>query len=330
LSIIITMGFERQLNIESPELGDEFDHMYPLRDATAPVELIVVDRSWPKRWLLLKQAFEGSGIRLKYIPSKPSMLLSRGYRAVNAMRNSGAIASEGCILAFVDDFFWLDASSADAVWEAWKKHRFILCPVVGQRLWPPEGHIGYQVFSGHNPGIYMCTREQFIALGGFNEHFDGAHGEADTEWQHRLDRICDTTPGWTLRRRLRGVMWKRTEHANGDCPQKLLYPWSEQHPGVTTRTNSLRCNRAFYQKISVPRIAKSIFDASIPLTQDEVERLRGYRCVAHCGVCSREDRDMQIDSYMKWPIDEDVSRKMVDGAAYKREGIYDPWVVDDG
>jgi len=223
-------------------------------------------------------------------------------------------------------------------------------------LWPSE-KLGEQVFSGHNPGIYMCSRTQFEALSGFSEHFDGAHGEADTEWENRLDRLLDTTPGWGLRLRKHGLMWRRTHHVNGVPPQRRQYPWSDRFPelnlsflaeegqewlfqllkrepavslndyGKKLGSESLRCNRAFYEHVCVPRLKAGEFNTTTELTDQEVERLRTNTCSHHCGVCQREDRECQIQSYFTMPADNRVVEQM---ARYQErhgqaEPCHDPW-----
>jgi hypothetical protein len=328
LSIIVTMGFINQKSLGSPGRGDEFDHMAPAAKANAPIELIIVDRAWPNRWDRVQQALGGMLDKVKYIPPKPSKLIDIGYRAVNSMRNAGAIVSRGELLAFVDDYMWLDHKSIEAVWHEFESYNKILCPVYMERLFPPEKYSGNQEFSGHNPGIYMCSKQHFMQLGGFNENFDGAYGEADTEWQERLDRLLYTTPHYHLRFRRRGVIFRRTAHANGNFPEEQQYPWPEIGP--VKDANYLRCNRAFYHCICKPRIRNHIIDASMPITNEELLRLSRYTCTPTCGVCRRKDRQLQIDSYREFEADRDVSFKMhrifvTKGSITQSYGMNNPW-----
>jgi hypothetical protein len=323
LSIIVTLGFVRQRNLSAPELGDEFDHIAALVGAKGGFELILVDRAWPERWFRVQEALGPLLDRVKYIPPKPSPIIDMGYRAVNVMRNSAAIVTAGDMLAFVDDFLYLDAASADRMIEYFEAHRRLLCPVISADLERaiPEGPPS--VFSGHNPGVYACAREHFKMLGCFDENFDGTYGEADTEWQNRLDRLLDSK-GYGLRLRERGVKFQRTEHANGDFPQALDYPFGDS--GSIKDPQNLRCNRAYFHCISQHRLQHGQIDATRPLSDGELERLKNHRCFEGCGVCNRGDRHQQLQSYRLWPADADVLHKMeafeANPAAF---GCNDPW-----
>lgn len=327
LSLIITMGFIHQDNTGDPLLGDEFDHLIGLVGAEAPFELIVVDRAWPRRWNRLSRVLGMSDVPLKYIRPKPSPFIDLGYRAVNVMRNSGAIVSEGDVLIFADDYFRMDGFSVDAIYQAWETNEDLLCPVHRPEYFPPMDHAGDQEFSGHNPGIYMSTREQFLKLGGFNENFDGAYGQADTEWQERLDRLLDTTDGYKLRKRRKGLMWRKTDHTNGIFPQPLQYPWFDRFPGIVTTPDNLRCNQAFYHLVVKPRIEAGVLDTTLPPTDREIETLRDNVCHAGCETCNRADRAYQAQSYRTMEGDHRVTYRME--RFYKLVdqplGRFDPW-----
>jgi len=338
LSIIVTMGFINQDNEEMPYLGDEFDHFYGIWSAQAPFELIVVDRAWPRRWCRMARIFGKPPVcNIKYIPCKPSLFAENGFRAVNAMRNSGAIVSSGDILAFVDDFFEMNSgprvishskpNPIDEILWAYKEEGIILCPVHREEMWPAED--GYQPFSGHNPGIYMCTREQFEKLGGHNEHFDGAYGEEDTEFQDRLDRLLDQTPEYKLRHRLRGLIWRRTYHRNGIFPQRPQYPWAEQFPELVSEvgSNDLRCNRALFKYVVRPRIEAGNLDTTVALETHEVEILRDNKCVDDCAVCGRADREHQAQTYWTMPADHRIVEQMHEfqDRDDKHQVFFDPW-----
>lgn len=310
LSIIITMGFIHQDNTGMPMLGDEFDHLEGFQDTRVPLELIVVDRAWPRRWNRLLRVLGMSGVKLKYIRPKPSPFVDYGYRAVNVMRNSGAIVSEGAVLIFADDYFRINGGSLDDIHSAWEKRQELLCPVHREEYSPPWDHDGDQEFSGHNPGIYMCSRAQFLKLGGFNENFDGAYGQADTEWQERLDRLLDTTEVYKLRKRRRGLLWRKTDHTNGIFPQPLQYPWHEQFPDIVTTPDNLRCNQAFYHLVIKPRIEAGILDTTLPPTDQEIETLRDNVCSPGCETCNRKDREYQAQSYRTMSGDHQVPYRM--------------------
>jgi len=340
ISIVVTMGFINQDNIEIPELGDEFDHFDGIWEADAPFELVIIDRAWPTRWSRMARIFNENAkleriqrtnhnFSIKYIPCKPSVFVDIGYRAVNAMRNTGAIVSSGDIIVFVDDFFVLTPESIEQIWEAYEKDGSLLCPVHRKEVGPPEDFEGDQEFSGHNPGIYMCTREQFIKLGGFNEHFDGGYGESDTEWQERLDRLLDTTEEYKLRTRRHGLIWRKTHHTNGMFPQKLQYPWPDQFPEIDLESdpNNLRCNRAYYRLVVKPRIESGDLQTFRPLEKSDIEALKEGRCVDNCGLCGRADREHQVLTYWTMPADHRVVEQMYKFQENpdKDVSFFDPW-----
>jgi hypothetical protein len=324
------MGFINQKNKEFPEKGDEFDHMTPAVEAEVPLELIIVDRAWPSRWDRVKQALGGMLDRVQYIPSKPSKLLDMGYRAVNVMRNSGAIVSSGDLLAFVDDFCWLDPKSIEASWREFSKFKRILCPVFSESIEPSKQ--GLMRFSGHNPGIYMCGRNNFKMISGFDENFDGAYGEADTEWQNRLDKYLYLN-NLGLRHRKNGVIFRRTYHHNGIFPEKLNPPWF-----ISKESTILRCNIAYYHCICQKRLDSNIFNGSVSITNDELKRLETYNCserltkderknFGECEICNRDDRKQQIQSYKEFPADICVVKKMkrFEESNIDKIGCYNPW-----
>lgn len=327
LSIIIPMGFIHQENIGDPILGDEFDHLEGLVNAHVPFELIIVDRAWPRRWNRLLKVLGKSDIPVKYIRPKPSPFIDYGYRAVSLMRNSGAIVSEGDILIFSDDYLRIDGASLDTIDHEWKVNQDLLCPVHRSDYLPPSDHQGDQEFSGHNPGIYMCSREQFLKLGGFNENFDGSYGEEDTEWQERLDRLLDTTPGYKLRKRRHGLIWPMTNHNNGIYPQMLQYPWVERFPDITPIPEKLRCNKAFYHLVIKQRIGAGTLDTTLPPTDEEVEILRDKKCHDGCTICNRADKELQAQSYQTMTGDHQIPYQME--KFYKKEqkprGSFDYW-----
>jgi hypothetical protein len=319
LSIIVSLGFVDQKNLGDVSLGDEFDHMAPAAKADADAELVIVDRVWPARWPRVKEALASMLDRVAYVAPRRTELLQRGYRAVSAMRNSGAMCSNGELLAFVDDFMSLDPSAIEAMCKLWKEERRVLCPVYMPVMEPADD--GLQVFSGHNPGIYVCSREDFAALNGYDEHFDGAYGEEDTDFEDRLDRVLWLRgQNGALRLRRRGVMFRKTEHANGPHPEALDKPW----PYEADLPNYLRCNRAFFQYVSHPRKERNLTAANGKLEPEEIEKLMTKQCVPDCGICKRHDRKLQVESYATFPPDERVGeRVMVSGT--RPAGSYDPW-----
>lgn len=328
ISLIITMGFIHQDNTGEPYKGDEFDHLEDIWEATVPLELIVVDRAWPRRWNRMAKVLGWNrDTGLKYIRPKPSPFVDYGYRAVNVMRNSGAIVSEGDVLIFADDYFKIDGVSLDAIWKAWEDDGVLLCPVHRGEYLPPMDHEGDQEFSGHNPGIYMSSYAQFLALGGFNENFDGAYGQADTEWQERLDRLLDTNESYKLRKRRRHLIWRKTDHTNGIFPQQFQYPWHDRFPEIVTTQDNLRCNQAFYHLVIKPRIEAGILDTTLPPTDKEIETLRDNVCSEDCETCNREDRAYQAQSYRTMAGDHQVPYRMKKFGKMENKptGKFDPW-----
>jgi hypothetical protein len=321
LSIIVSMGFINQKNLGDESLGDEFDHMAAVADAQADIELIIVDRAWPTRWPRVQEALASMLDRVLYVAPRRTELMRRGYRAVSSMRNSGAACSNGEVLAFVDDYILLEPKAAEAVCSVWEQKQRLLSPVYNPST-EPEGE-GLHVFSGHNPGVYVCSRADFVALNGFDENYDGAYGEEDTDFEDRLDRLL-----WlrgsegALRLRKRGVLFHRTHHENNRHPEDVDRPWPCEH-----EPSYLRCNRCYFQAVSFRRKEANMVSTNTPLDSKEVERLREHKCCATCGVCRREDRDLQIDSYDRFVADRRVGDYV--SADGKREaGAYDPWSDD--
>jgi len=282
LSIIVTMGFDNQVNLGAPEIGDEFDHMAMAADADADFELVIVDRAWPNRWGRVQEALGSMLHRVHYIPPKPCELVDRGYRAVNSMRNSGAMCSRGEVLLYVDDYFQLDARSIERVCEVFEAERKLLCPVYMENFGPGPDVEGLSEFSGHNPGIYMCTRDQFCELGGYDENFDGAYGEADTDFQNRLDRMM-----WLRQKGLRfrehGVQFLYTKHANNELPEERRAPWGEP----SRSPSYLRCNRAFFRIVSTKRLETNDVVGNRIVSDEEIQRLRDEKCQDDCSICNR-------------------------------------------
>jgi hypothetical protein len=228
--------------------------MAPLAQARSAVELVIVDRAWPSRWDRVKDAMGAMLDRVAYIPPKPSAIIAHGYRAASSMRNSGAIASRGEVLAFVDDFCWLGGDVADEVCAFYDENKKILCPLHHERTEEqiPEGD-DFQVFSGHSPAVYMCTREDFAALNGFDENFDGAYGEEDTEFQNRLDRLLWLRgQNGALRVRKRGLLWRASWHENGPLPEERTLPWEG-----ASDSQYLRCNISYFRAVCQPRVERN-------------------------------------------------------------------------
>ena len=306
LSVVVTLGFVRQEGLEASDRGDEFDHMAPLCDANCDVELVIVDRAWPQRWNRVVEALKPLIDRgkLKYIPPKPSPVLEIGFRASASMRNAGAICSNGELIMFIDDFFWLDPRVFEQVVEAWDKDKLVLCPVMLPDYEPPEGSGPYFEFSGHNPGIYMASRDAVAAINGFDENYDGSYGEEDTDFQNRLDRhlLRSSIP---LRRRRRGLLLRQTKHVNGDYPEPAIPPWE-----IEVEREHLRCNRLYHHAVGYQRVQEDIVFTNTPLTDEELEAIRRGQCTHTCEICHRDDKEQRIESYRIFTVDKDVGKKM--------------------
>lgn len=323
LSIIVTLGFvdQKAQPGQAREGWDEFDHMVPLADVAGDIELIIVDRAWPSRWNRVEEAL-GKLLeqnRVVYIPPKKSKLVDNGYRACCSMRNAGAICSVGKLLAFVDDHFYLGADATDEVVRYFCETGGVLCPVARDEIdrRTPEGKPSD--CGGHNAGIYMCTREQFVELNGFDEHFDGSYGEEDTEFQDRLDRLM-----WLkqtgFRKRHRGLLWPMTLHANGTFPQEQIPFWNgERHGGY------LRCNRSYAHSICYPRIQDNRVRANIPLTKEEEVVLRKDACREECSLCHGADRLEQVASYNGLLLPSQDIGLLVAQRMGTARGKVDPW-----
>jgi hypothetical protein len=325
LSIVVALGFIYQRNEERPELGDEFDHFTPLRDAENDVELIIVDRAWPKRWGRVEAACAEFPDRVAYIPPRSTAAIRHGFRAASSMRNSGALVASGDLLAFVDDFCLLDGSVADAVCKHFDDHRQILCPLFheNQEAQIPEGST--QMFSGHSPAVYMCTRDDFVAINGFDENYDGAYGEEDTDFEMRLDTLLFLRGGdRMLRVRKRGLLWRRSWHINGHFPERPKFPWG----GINVERAALRCNRAFYRAVALPRAKNNEIEGNYLLSADDAKVLAETPCDPGCSICSREDRPQQVDSYTG-VFAPTFSSDAMAGPVEFRSGCFDPWKEDD-
>lgn len=321
LSIVVTFGYVGQTEIEHKERGDEVDHLAPLNSASSDFELIIVDRDWPNRWDKLSSVLAPimrKGL-VKYIPSKPSEMINHGYRACCAMRNSGAIVSNGNVLAFVDDHILLLHDSTDAVCSHFKNTGRVLCPVITTDIdsRTPDG--APSDFGGHNGGIYMCLREDFVALNGFDENFDGAYGEEDTEFQDRLDRRLYLT-GAKYRQRQKGVLWPNSYHANGMFPEQRRPFWVADDDG-----GYVRCNKSYAHGICYKRIHANSIRGNLQLNECDLVTLKEHHCDPGCGICGRADREYQIASYLNIKIDERVSEKMKSEEFLQVNGLANPW-----
>jgi hypothetical protein len=323
ISIIVSLGFIKQGNMGDLSLGDEFDHLAPIAKAQCNWELVIVDRAWPTRFGRVEEALGSVIDRVKYVPCKPSRMVEIGYRAVNAQRNSGAIVSQGDLLMFLDDFLLIDPLVVDEIHWTFYEQGLVLCPVIREDDYPLEKYgDALTPFSGHNPGIYMAKRCVFEELGGFDENYDGAYGEEDTDWQNRLDIYLEVFH-LPHRQRRRGVIFPQTKHRNGKFPEPRFPPWS-----IETDPEYLRCNRVFYQRISGPRIEDRDWQGNRKLTDEERSRLRVGSCSPACGVCKREDRPLQLKSYRVMGPDEHVVTKMrmvAEGGVKVGSGSFNPW-----
>lgn len=333
LSVIVPMGFVGQFIHD--EFGndthgpDEFEHMAPLADTEEGVELIIIDRDWPNRWGRVQEVLGVLIDRnvLVYAPPKPGTMIESGYRACCTMRNSGAILSSGDILAFVDDYVSLEGRFVPEIIDHYERTGLVLCPVTLPSIdqATPEGPPSD--FGGHNAGIYMCSREQFIELNGFDENLDGAYGEEDTEFQDRLDRLL-----WLrqkgYRQRRRGLIWERVEHTNGEFPQETKALWAGQTlmKGRKYKVGNLRCNKSYVQHVSYPRIQKeSHYRGNIPPTKEQLAAMRAEPCREDCPRCNDDDREQQLESYLdvlKVDVDISAERAACPGPFC---GKTDPW-----
>lgn len=328
LSIIVSMGFIQQRNLLGlvdyavGHSGDEFDHMAPLIGSNADFELIIVDRAWPDRWGMVKDSLGGliEKEKLAYMPSKSSVLLDSGYRACCVMRNSGAICSTGDLLAFVDDYIWMDPAGVDRICEYYDETGGIICPVYSTEadFRTPEGPPSD--FGGHNSGIYMCTREQFIELNGWDENFDGAYAEEDTEFQNRLDRLLWLRQAG-FRKRERGLVWPITRHENGKIVQNKIRPFETK----LDDGGYLRCNKAYYDAVCHGRIDKSNTRGNTIPSDEEIKALAEYKCTERCSICNREDRSEQVASYQKLLVVDETIGKRTKANNEKYSGKVNPW-----
>lgn len=326
LSIIVTMGYVNQKQVEHKERGDEIDHISLVAGASSDFEIIIVDRAWPTRWKKASVVLSPLIDRniLSYIPPKPSEHISHGYRACSAMRNSGGIIAKGKIVAFVDDHLLLDPVSTDEVCNHFQKTQRILCPVCSDEIDSRTPGGAPSDFSGHNGGIYMCSREDFITLNGCDENFDGAYGEADTEFEDRIDRQLYLHDG-RYRQRKNGVKWLKSFHGNGKFPEKKIPFWKGPED-----KNYLRCNRAYAHSVCYPRIRKNIVKGNTVPTDAEMDALRGHNCTdGKCKLCNRGDREEQINSYRTIKIDSDIASMIDRFGAMEFRGCQNPWEKND-
>jgi len=343
VSIILTLGYvDQEINTSphgalpgecrDPDAGDEIDHAGAIQSATAPWELVIVDRMWPRRWGRVAEVFGKDNENVRYIPPKPSEILDLGYRAVSTMRNAGAIMATGNLFAFVDDFCKLEGATVDMMWLFLQEENLLLTPVIFPSMADKD-----EVFGGHNGGVYACTRDHFIRLCGFDEHFDGAYGEEDTEFENRLDQLLyrygAVIDGPKQRVHRPGAVFPRTRHHNGVFEQDTTPPW-EMEGGddeqQRTLKTYLRCNRALFMRVYDEMIrqgeriqANKPFEPGSP----ELDSLRFAPCVEGCGICNRPDREQQIESYVRFAPDQRIVQNMnVTLEKHSdRSGSFDPW-----
>lgn len=316
--------------------GDEFDHMSPLSDLDDDTELIIVDRAWPYRWDRVCVALRSMLNRVRYIKPKPSELISRGFRAASSMRNSGAICATGDVFVFADDFCRLEAKSIKKIKEHYIKDNILVHPVIT----PSESKT--EIFGGHNPGVYVCTREQFEILRGFEENFDGAYGEEDTDFQERLDLLLRQSEDgrYPKRARVTGVTFPHTFHKNGVFPAigflatkpgNIWAPWefpSDLHMDLWR--NKLRCNSVMYRAVYEPEIrAGTRISGNLAIGPDglEIDLLKKSKCSEACNRCNASDREEQIKSYCSFHPDQRILVKMQKATSVLcgQYGKLDPW-----
>jgi len=316
--------------------GDEFDHMSPLCELDDDTELIIVDRAWPYRWDRVCVALRPMIDRVRYIKPKQSELIDRGFRAASTMRNAGAICATGDIFIFVDDFCRLEADAIRQIKQYYTKDNLLVHPVIT----PSESRT--EVFGGHNPGVYMCTREQFEILRGFEENFDGSYGEEDTDFQERLDLLLrqNDEGRYPKRARVLGVVFPHTFHRNGVFPASgflvtkpgnIWPPWEfPQDFHIDLWHNKMRCNAVMYRAVYEPEIRSGTRVAgNIAIGGDAValDRLRNARCSDSCNRCNAADREEQISSYCRFHPDQRIVIRMQKAMSVLsgRYGKLDPW-----
>lgn len=318
LSVLVVLGYVDQKN-SAQYLGDEFDYAAPAL-GNPDVELVFIDRAWPDRWDLVKRACKLGLNQVRYIPPRPTDFQVRGLFCVGSAFNAGAVVSRGKLLMCIGDFLRLNTPVLEAVIKEYEE--------TGRTLHPYVPHLVNIVsheyeFSGHNPGVKVCTREQFAAINGYDEFFDGSWGNEDIEFQARLDALI-LDSGHPSRVRRFGVELIRTHHDNGDYPLPYDPPWTT--PIVPPRWRS-RCNDAYFQALASPRTMSGKLRPPEVFTPEMLEDLRAFKC--GCSICTRGDKEEQLRSYLG-TRNPDVGGLMnsVGARLGSVNGCINPWVEE--
>jgi hypothetical protein len=313
LSVVVALGYTEQRSEGNPALGDEFDHVAPALGAEG-VELILVDRAWPSRWDRVEATCGHHMDRVKYIPPRPTELQRRGYFCVASTFNSGAIVARGHLLMFVGDFLRLNAAVLHAVNVEFDATQQLLHPYIPNWM---KLDVRQRRFTGHNPGVKVCTARQFEIIGGYNEHLDGTSDNDDIEFQIRLDALM-LKENMPPRIQRLGYELLRTNHANGVFPVPFDPLWPQ---AIRMR---LRCNQSYVHALSIPRGQRYEYKAPTRLTPEMLDALRRHDC--DCPRCQADDREQQLESYAMQGDNPDIEelrrQAFYDG---NRDGMFNPW-----
>lgn len=171
-------------------------------------ELIVVDMlRTPRRIETLLAAprwwapLERVGIPVYHVPVRPTPFVDRGYVAISATKNSGALYAEGELLLFLDDCTYLDPSILGRffTWSLQNRQATFVAGLharlIGTEYTALDSRfrlldaLGTNVIDDRPVATYgypSCSREAFYRINGFDEMFDGSRQLEDADFGERL------------------------------------------------------------------------------------------------------------------------------------------------
>lgn len=340
LSINVILGYVGQVSLEHG-IRDEIDAMRGLLRVDRPLELVLVDRSWPARWGRIVEVFGSIIDKVRYVPVRPKDVVDRGMYVVSGAMNSGIVCSSGGLILSSGDFSAFRPQEIRVMYDEWFERKKLIAPLI-DGSWAVHQRPGRRVLSqGLNVGPRLYPRNVIRAIGGWEEAFDGSRG--------REDEAIDLCLDLYLKRVLDGGRWRdprviihKVRHKNGQVEIVYKPPWDlpEKPPRIW-----LRCNLSFSQRVIYPRLDRGEWRTNLPVGEEDIARM-SHKCdtsLLHRDVnsipaeilrrangvvccCERADRAKQLDSYRSFdPPNVARLQDAFEDCLGKEYGCIDPW-----